>query len=233
MERKFVFLVQAMKKVPWTKSLFLWYFLFISIFLMSAVQNYAQSIPWEYYSKYEIIVPFSCCRLKTQLSIKEEARFREGSPYYNKIPVGLSAKISKNWEIGFYYSLKNKKNKNHWDSYHLLWPEVTYRIALRIISIDDRNRFEFHLTDKDQRYRNFLRIKFSTLKGKLIPWAGDEIRYFFKRAQFAMNELFAGLMYKPNHHFTINLYYDYRLIRNKTNFWEKANVFQSMIIYQF
>jgi len=193
----------------------------------------AQSIPWEYYSKYKIVVPFSCGNLAAKLSFKVEARFRDNAHYYNKIPVGISAKVNNNWEVGLFYALKNKKNKSHWDNYHLIWPEATFHASLSSIAIDDRQRFELHLTDRDQRYRNFLRIKFSALNGKLIPWIGNEARYFFKRKQIAMNEALAGIMFKPFTHLTINLYYDYRLIKNTKNIWEKANVFQSMIILQF
>ena len=193
----------------------------------------AQSVPWEYYSKYKIVVPFCCGNLAAKLSFKEEARFKDSAHYYNKIPVGISVKVNNNWEVGLFYALKNKKNKSHWDNYHLIWPEATFHASLSSIAIDDRQRFELHLTDRDQRYRNFLRIKFSALNGKLIPWIGNEARYFFKRKQIAMNEALAGIMFKPFTHLTINLYYDYRLIKNTKNIWEKANVFQSMIILQF
>ena len=222
-----------MKKRRPFKTIFL--FLLISLFVLTSLSSLsgAQSIPWEYYSKYKIVVPFSCGNLAAKLSFKVEARFRDNAHYYNKIPVGISAKVNNNWEVGLFYALKNKKNKGHWDNYHLIWPEATFHASLSSIAIDDRQRFELHLTDRDQRYRNFLRIKFSALNGKLIPWIGNEARYFFKRKQIAMNEALAGIMFKPFTHLTINLYYDYRLIKNTKNIWEKANVFQSMIILQF
>ena len=222
-----------MKKLPQFKATFL--FLLFSIFILTSltILSGAQSAPWEYYSKYKIIVPVSCGNLAAKLIFKEEARFRDNAHYYNKIPVGISAKVNKHWEIGFFYALKDKKNKSHWKNYHLIWPEATFHTSLSSIVIDDRQRFELHLTDRDQRYRNFLRIKFYTLNGKLIPWIGNEVRYFFKRNQIAMNEALAGIMFKPFTHLTINLYYDYRLIKNKKNILEKANVFQSMIIIQF
>lgn len=232
MEKEFVFLVPVMKKWP-SKHLFPWYSLFYGIFLLFPVPSSAQSIPWEYYSKYKVIIPFSCCKLKAQFTFQEEARFKEGSHYYNKIPVGLAVNISKNWQIGIYYALKNKKVDSRWDNSHLVWPEAIYRISLGLIEIDDRHRFEFHLTDRDQRYRNFLRIKHPFLKGKLVLWVGDEMRYFSKRSQFAMNEVFVGFLFKPVSQLTINLFYDYRVIKNKKNQWEKANVLQSVIIYRF
>jgi len=220
------------KRLPF-KAIFR--FLLISFFMLTSLSSLsgAQSVPWEYYSKYKIVVPFCCGNLAAKLSFKEEARFKDSAHYYNKIPVGISVKVNNNWEVGLFYALKNKKNKSHWDNYHLIWPEATFHASLSSIAIDDRQRFELHLTDRDQRYRNFLRIKFSALNGKLIPWIGNEARYFFKRKQIAMNEALAGIMFKPFTHLTINLYYDYRLIKNTKNIWEKANVFQSMIILQF
>jgi len=220
------------KRLPF-KAIFR--FLLISFFMLTSLSSLsgAQSVPWEYYSKYKIVVPFCCGNLAAKLSFKEEARFKDSAHYYNKIPVGISVKVNNNWEVGLFYALKNKKNKSHWDNYHLIWPEATFHASLSSIAIDDRQRFELHLTDRDQRYRNFLRIKFSALNGKLIPWIGNEARYFFKRKQIAMNEALAGIMFKPFTHLTINLYYDYRLIKNTTNICEKANVFQSMIILQF
>jgi len=223
-----------MKMRPQFKVIFL-FFLF-SIFLLTGLSSLsgAQSTPWEYYSNYKIIVPFSWRSLAAKLSFKEEARFKDRSHYYNKIPVGFSTNINKYWEVGFFYALKDKKINSHcWKNCHLIWPEATFHTSLSSIVIDDRQRFEFHLTDRDQRYRNLLRIKFSTLNGKLIPWIGNEVRYFFKKNQIAMNEVLAGIMFKPFAHFTINLYYDYRLIKNNKNIWEKTNVFQSMIILQF
>jgi len=64
----------------------------------------AQSIPWEYYSKYKIVIPFSCGNLAARLSFKEEARFKDSAHYYNKIPVGISAKVNNNWEVGLFYA---------------------------------------------------------------------------------------------------------------------------------
>ena len=232
MGKKSVLPVQAMKNLFWIKSLFFWCFLFTGIFL-AETQIYARSTPWEYYSKYKIIIPTTYNRWKLQLSIKEEARFKNGIRYYNKIPLGFLVNLRKNWKIGFYYALKNKRNKNRWENYHLLWSDLVYHYTSRKIEVNNRHRFELHLTEKAQRYRNLFQIKLHFLKGKLISWTGDEIRYFFNKGQFAMNEIFAGLIFKPVSHLAINLYYDYRLIKNKNNSWEKTNVIQSMIIYQF
>jgi len=222
-----------MKKLPQFKATFL--FLLFSIFILTSLSSLsgAQSAPWEYYSKYKIIVPVSCGNLAAKLIFKEEARFRDNAHYYNKIPVGISAKVNKHWEIGFFYALKDKKNKSHWKNYHLIWPEATFHTSLSSIVIDDRQRFELHLTDRDQRYRNFLRIKFYTLNGKLIPWIGNEVRYFFKRNQIAMNEVFIGLIFKPFPHLSLNVFYDYRTRRSQANRWESANVIQTKVTYIF
>jgi len=222
-----------MKKRRPFKTIFL--FLLISLFVLASLSSLsgAQSIPWEYYSKYKIVVPFSCGNLAAKLSFKVEARFRDNAHYYNKIPVGISAKVNNNWEVGLFYALKNKKNKGHWDNYHLIWPEATFHISLSSIAIDDRQRIELHLTDRDQRYRNFLRIKFSALNGKLIPWIGNEARYFFKRKQIAMNEVFIGLIFKPCTPLSLNVFYDYRTIKKQANRWESANVIQTQVTYNF
>jgi len=101
-----------MKKPLLFKPILLFYFVVIFILSSQSSLSGAQSAPWEYYSKYKIIVPVSCGNLAAKLSFKEEARFRDNAHYYNKIPVGISAKVNKHWEIGFFYALKDKKNKS-------------------------------------------------------------------------------------------------------------------------
>lgn len=222
-----------MKKHLRFKPFFLFCFVSISILSSQSSLSGAKSAPWEYYSKYKIIVPLSWSRRAIKLVINEQARFKQGYYYYNKIPVGLSTKVNKHWEVGLFYALKNKKNKGHWDNYHLIWPEATFHTSLSSIAIDDRQRFEFHLTNRDQRYRNFLRIKFSVLDGKLIPWIGNEVRYFFKRNQIAMNEVFIGFIFKPFPRLSLNIFYDYRAGRNQANRWESANAIQTQTTYIF
>ena len=222
-----------MKKHLLFRLFFLFFLVLIFIFSSLCSLSGAQSAPWEYYSKYKIIVPFSWSEQAIKLIINEQARFKQSYHYYNKIPVGLSTKVNKWWEVGLFYALKNKKNKGHWDNYHLIWPETTFHISWSPIAIDDRQRFELHLTDRDQRYRNFLKIKFPVLDGKIIPWIGNEVRYFFKRNQIAMNEVFIGFIFKPFAHLSLNVFFDYRAGRNQANRWESTNVIQTQLTYIF
>jgi hypothetical protein len=89
------------------------------------------------------------------------------------------------------------------------------------------------MTLGDQRYRNRLRIKHPLFKGKLVPWVGDEVRYFFRKGHFAMNELFLGFESRISSQLSINLYYDYRLIKSPLDGWIKTPVVQSEIAYKF
>ena len=134
-------------------------------------------------------------------------------PVNERIGAGASFKAGKYLTVfPFYVHVASQPTSTNHSTEERLTLEATAKFPLRLFTISDRNRVEFHFHSPPPnftQYRNRLQIAhpFRFHKSEFEGFIADEFFYDSLASAWIRNRMYAGIARKITGHFTLELYY--------------------------
>ncbi len=159
---------------------------------------------------------------------RSEQRFRTEGLVYLKSFAGLRLDVLRWLGLQLYYAHKDLRYTGKSRSQaHMTVLDTIFRVRLGPLRLLDRNGFEYHVTDRFFRYRQYLEAQVM-LPYKWVRWlgffAGGELRVDSDEARVNMLDLRAGLVLRASRRFFFKPYYYLEAKRRHATQWQRTHI---------
>lgn len=155
-------------------------------------------------------------KVSDRLKVRAETEFYFGDDlselYHRRVEVGLTTPLAKWFELAASYRYFEEKKEGEWRDEHRPHLSGTFLWPLGLLSLADRNRFEYRIregSDDFWRYRNRLRATAASkwTRFEVQPYADGEVFYDFDAEDWNQARAAVGLSSKWAAHLKTDLYY--------------------------
>lgn len=153
--------------------------------------------------------------------LRLEERFRARGVVYDKLSAGAKVQILSWLTTQLYYAHQVILDSGSVQK-HMVVGDIFVARLFGDFRLLDRNRNEWHATDRYYRYRNYLEVRWQTPVAWLAPWAAEELRVDSDQARINRNDLRVGVSLVPTDAVTLRTFFGFQSNRRNLSEWENT-----------